>query len=544
MVVASVSRAVRISVPQTSQKQPPQALQARAPLRLGSMHSPLAGQALLARPADVSHVSHVSRDQRGRGLLTIRAAQRRPNPLRVTDASNSQKNKVKFADVAGCDEAKHELAQVVEFLKNPKRYNSLGAKMPKGCLLYGPPGTGKTMLARAAANEAGVPFFAVSASEFVEMYVGLGASRVRELFATLKSKAPCILFIDELDAVGRARGGAGPTNGNEEREQTINQLLTEMDGFDGSSGVVVMAATNRADILDPALLRPGRFDRHIAVPPPDAEGRLAILKAHAHQYKLASDVDLQEIAKLAQNFVGAQLQNLLNEAAIRAADAKKPAIEQEDIKAQLERMLVGPERKAHAPSPHIRNLIACHEAGHALVAAFLPHYSKVHKVTIVPRGQAGGYTAFEPTEDMLSGLVSRKHLNHDMAVSMGGRVAEELMFGKGRATTGASNDFEQATSIAIHMVQRFGFNTIGPMVMAPNAAGGPGPALQDRIDQDKANLVNRAYSRAKAILSKHKGLLRELADALLQQDTLTGDEVHAMVAERLKSLSRHAPAQA
>lgn len=500
--------------------------------RLATQHSSFAGERLQAPTTDSGLRARVRRPVDTRVFF----GQQRPNPLRVTDSRNNKANKVTFKDVAGCDEAKHELTQVVEFLKNPKRFNALGAKMPKGCLLYGPPGTGKTMLARAAANEAGVPFFAVSASEFVEMYVGLGASRIRELFNALRSKAPCILFIDELDAVGRARGSSGP-NTNEEREQTINQLLTEMDGFDGNTGIVVMAATNRPDILDPALLRPGRFDRHISVPPPDAEGRLAILKAHAGNFKLAADVDLKEVAKQAHNFVGAQLQNLLNEAAIHAAEKQKPAVEMQDIMTQLERMQVGAARKANAPSKHIRNLIACHEAGHALVAAFLPGYSKVHKVTIVPRGQAGGYTAFEPTEDMLSGLVSRTHLLNDIAVSMGGRVAEELMFGRGNATTGASNDFEQATALAVHMVQKFGFNSIGPMVMAPSNVGGPGPELQDRIDRDKLVLVNQAYTRAKAILGRHKALVRELANELLEHDSLTGEEVHAMVTKKIKSLS-------
>ncbi|MBA0595324.1 hypothetical protein Gorai_012196, partial [Gossypium raimondii] len=419
---------------------------------------------------------------------------------------------VTFADVAGADQAKLELQEVVDFLKNPDKYTALGAKIPKGCLLVGPPGTGKTPLARSVAGEAGVPFFSCAASEFVELFVGVGASRVRDLFEKAKSKAPCIVFIDEIDAVGRQRG-AGLGGGNDEREQTINQLLTEMDGFSGNSGVIVLAATNRPDVLDAALLRPGRFDRQVTVDRPDVAGRVKILQVHSRGKALAKDVDFEKIARRTPGFTGADLQNLMNEAAILAARRDLKEISKDGITDALERIIAGPEKKNVVVSVFdFLYALKFTEAGHALVGALIPEYDPVAKISIIPRGQAGGLTFFAPSEERLeSGLYSRSYLENQMAVALSGRIAEEVIFGEENVTTGASNDFMQVSRVARHMVERFGFSKkIGRV-----AIGGPGGnpflgqqmssqkdysmATADVVDAEVRDLVETAYSRAKQI---------------------------------------------
>jgi len=378
---------------------------------------------------------------------------------------------VTFVDVAGVDGAKLELQEVVDFLKNPDKYTQLGAKIPKGCLLVGPPGTGKTLLAKAVAGEAGVPFFSCAASEFVELFVGVGASRVRDLFEKAKSKAPCIVFIDEIDAVGRQRG-SGMGGGNDEREQTINQLLTEMDGFEGNTGVIVLAATNRPDVLDSALLRPGRFDRQVTVDLPDVAGRIRILKVHARGKTIGKDVDYDKVARRTPGFSGAALQNLLNEAAILAARRDLTEISKEEIADALERIVAGAAKEGAVMSEQKKKLVAYHEAGHAIVGALMPEYDPVTKISIVPRGNAGGLTFFAPSEERLeSGLYSRTYLENQMAVAMGGRVAEELIFGAENVTTGASGDFQQVSRTARMMIEQMGFSEkIGQIALKPAAA--------------------------------------------------------------------------
>ncbi|KAH7669145.1 Peptidase FtsH protein [Dioscorea alata] len=443
---------------------------------------------------------------------------------------------VTFADVAGADQAKLELQEVVDFLKNPDKYTALGAKIPKGCLLVGPPGTGKTLLARAVAGEAGVPFFSCAASEFVELFVGVGASRVRDLFEKAKSKAPCIVFIDEIDAVGRQRG-AGLGGGNDEREQTINQLLTEMDGFSGNSGVIVLAATNRPDVLDAALLRPGRFDRQVTVDRPDVAGRVKILQVHSRGKALGKDVDFEKIARRTPGFTGADLQNLMNEAAILAARRNLKEISKDEISDALERIIAGPEKKNAVVSDEKKRLVAYHEAGHALVGALMPEYDPVAKISIIPRGQAGGLTFFAPSEERLeSGLYSKSYLENQMAVALGGRVAEEVIFGDENVTTGASNDFMQVSRVARQMVERFGFSKkIGQV-----AIGGPGGnpflgqqmstqkdysmATADVVDAEVRELVEKAYSRAKTIITTHIDILHKLAQLLIEKETVDGEE--------------------
>lgn len=443
---------------------------------------------------------------------------------------------VTFADVAGADQAKLELQEVVDFLKNPDKYTALGAKIPKGCLLVGPPGTGKTLLARAVAGEAGTPFFSCAASEFVELFVGVGASRVRDLFEKAKSKAPCIVFIDEIDAVGRQRG-AGLGGGNDEREQTINQLLTEMDGFSGNSGVIVLAATNRPDVLDSALLRPGRFDRQVTVDRPDVAGRVKILQVHSRGKALAKDVDFDKIARRTPGFTGADLQNLMNEAAILAARRDLKEISKDEISDALERIIAGPEKKNAVVSDEKKKLVAYHEAGHALVGALMPEYDPVAKISIIPRGQAGGLTFFAPSEERLeSGLYSRSYLENQMAVALGGRVAEEVIFGQDNVTTGASNDFMQVSRVARQMVERFGFSKkIGQV-----AIGGPGGnpflgqqmatqkdysmATADVVDAEVRELVEKAYSRATQIINTHIDILHKLAQLLIEKETVDGEE--------------------
>ncbi|PIA46932.1 hypothetical protein AQUCO_01500455v1 [Aquilegia coerulea] len=428
---------------------------------------------------------------------------------------------VTFADVAGADQAKLELQEVVDFLKNPDKYTALGAKIPKGCLLVGPPGTGKTLLARAVAGEAGTPFFSCAASEFVELFVGVGASRVRDLFEKAKAKAPCIVFIDEIDAVGRQRG-AGMGGGNDEREQTINQLLTEMDGFSGNSGVIVLAATNRPDVLDSALLRPGRFDRQVTVDRPDVAGRVKILQVHSRGKSLAKDVDFEKVARRTPGFTGADLQNLMNEAAILAARRDLKEISKDEISDALERIIAGPEKKNAVVSEEKKKLVAYHEAGHALVGALMPEYDPVAKISIIPRGQAGGLTFFAPSEERLeSGLYSRSYLENQMAVALGGRVAEEVIFGQDNVTTGASNDFMQVSRVARQMVERFGFSKkIGQVAIG---GGGGNPFLGQQMSSQK-DYSMKAYSRATQIITTHIDILHKLAQLLIEKETVDGEE--------------------
>ncbi|HAJ63324.1 MAG TPA: cell division protein FtsH [Cyanobacteria bacterium UBA8543] len=449
---------------------------------------------------------------------------------------------VTFGDVAGIDQAKLELNEVVDFLKNADRFTAVGAKIPKGVLLVGPPGTGKTLLARAVAGEAGVPFFSISGSEFVEMFVGVGASRVRDLFEQAKTNAPCIVFIDEIDAVGRQRG-AGLGGGNDEREQTLNQLLTEMDGFEGNTGIIIIAATNRPDVLDAALLRPGRFDRQVVVDRPDYAGRLEILNVHARGKTLAKDVDLEKIARRTPGFTGADLSNLLNEAAILAARRNLTEISMDEVNDAIDRVLAGPEKKDRVMSEKRKTLVAYHEAGHALVGALMPDYDPVQKISIIPRGRAGGLTWFTPSEDRMdSGLYSRSYLQNQMAVALGGRIAEEIIFGEEEVTTGASNDLQQVTRVARQMVTRFGMSDrLGPVALGRqngNVFLGREIAT-DRdfsdttaatIDEEVRKLVDEAYKRAKDVLVSNKGILDKLSAMLIEKETVDADELQELLA--------------
>ncbi|HAC63308.1 MAG TPA: cell division protein FtsH [Cyanothece sp. UBA12306] len=444
---------------------------------------------------------------------------------------------VTFGDVAGIEQAKLELAEVVDFLKNADRFTAIGAKIPKGVLLVGPPGTGKTLLARAVAGEAGVPFFSISGSEFVEMFVGVGASRVRDLFEQAKANAPCIVFIDEIDAVGRQRG-AGLGGGNDEREQTLNQLLTEMDGFEGNTGIIIIAATNRPDVLDSALLRPGRFDRQVVVDRPDYAGRQEILTVHARGKTLSKDVDLDKIARRTPGFTGADLSNLLNEAAILAARRSLTEISMDEINDAIDRVLAGPEKKNRVMSEKRKTLVAYHEAGHALVGALMPDYDPVQKISIIPRGRAGGLTWFTPSEDrMESGLYSRSYLQNQMAVALGGRVAEEIIFGEEEVTTGASNDLQQVARVARQMVSRFGMSDrLGPVALGrQNSNVFLGREIaSDRdfsdetaaaIDEEVSKLVDHAYTRAKDVLVNNRQILDKLAEMLVEKETVDSDEL-------------------
>ncbi len=448
---------------------------------------------------------------------------------------------VTFGDVAGIEQAKLELAEVVDFLKNADRFTAIGAKIPKGVLLVGPPGTGKTLLARAVAGEAGVPFFSISGSEFVEMFVGVGASRVRDLFEQAKSNAPCIVFIDEIDAVGRQRG-AGLGGGNDEREQTLNQLLTEMDGFEGNTGIIIIAATNRPDVLDAALLRPGRFDRQVVVDRPDYSGRLEILNVHARGKTLAKDVDLEKIARRTPGFTGADLSNLLNEAAILAARRNFSEISMDEVNDAIDRVLAGPEKKDRVMSEKRKTLVAYHEAGHALVGALMPDYDPVQKISIIPRGRAGGLTWFTPSEDRMdSGLYSRSYLQNQMAVALGGRIAEEIIFGDEEVTTGASNDLQQVARVARQMVTRFGMSDrLGPVALGRQQGnmflGRDIAAERDfseetaaAIDDEVRNLVGQAYRRAKTVLLENKHVLDQLADRLVNKETVDSEELQQLL---------------
>ncbi|HDD55548.1 MAG TPA: ATP-dependent metallopeptidase FtsH/Yme1/Tma family protein [Chloroflexi bacterium] len=439
---------------------------------------------------------------------------------------------VTFDDVAGIPEAKEELFEVVEFLQEPEKFMALGARIPKGLLLMGAPGTGKTLLAKAVSGEAGVPFYSISGSEFVEMFVGVGASRVRDLFEKAKSDSPCIVFVDEIDAVGRHRG-AGLGGSHDEREQTLNQILVEMDGFDTDTNVIIIAATNRPDVLDPALLRPGRFDRRVILDRPDMRGREAILEVHARGKPLAPDVDLKTLAKATPGFVGADLENMINEAAILAARREKKVIEQTDFQESIERVIAGPERKSRLISDVEKQIIAYHEAGHAITARSLPEADSVHKISIIARGQAGGYTLILPETDRT--LVSRKKMLADMISLLGGRAAEEIVFSD--ITSGASNDLERVTKLAREMVTRLGMSTeLGPMVYGQKdemvflgkeftEQRDYSESVAEKIDIEVKQLVWDAYARAKEILVEYRDVLDKLAEKLLEQETIEASEL-------------------
>jgi len=446
------------------------------------------------------------------------------------------KRKVTFNDVAGADEEKAELEEIVAFLKDPRKFSALGARIPKGVLLVGPPGTGKTLLARAVAGEAGVPFFSISGSDFVEMFVGVGASRVRDLFENAKKNAPCIIFIDEIDAVGRQRG-AGLGGGHDEREQTLNQLLVEMDGFNANEGIIIIAATNRPDILDPALLRPGRFDRQITVDRPDVKGREEVLKVHARNKPLGEDVDLKVLARRTTGFTGADLENVLNEAALLAARKNKKQINMPEVDEAIDRVIAGPEKRSRVVSETERKLVAYHEAGHAIVGLYLENADTVHKVTIVPRGNAGGYTVMLPKEDRF--FMRKTELMERIIGLLGGRVAEELAFGD--VSTGAHNDFERATEIARRMVTEFGMSEkLGPMQFGR----GQGEVFLGRdfarernysdkvayeIDQEIRHIIQTCYERCKQLLTEHYDELELLAQTLLEKETLDEYEIRALI---------------
>ncbi|MGM0838753.1 MAG: ATP-dependent zinc metalloprotease FtsH [Bacillota bacterium] len=450
---------------------------------------------------------------------------------------SEEKKKVKFKDVAGADEEKQELVEIVEFLKDPRKFSELGARIPKGVLLVGPPGTGKTLLARAVAGEAGVPFFSISGSDFVEMFVGVGASRVRDLFENAKKNAPCIIFIDEIDAVGRQRG-AGLGGGHDEREQTLNQLLVEMDGFGANEGIIIVAATNRPDILDPALLRPGRFDRQITVDRPDLKGREAVLQVHARNKPLDDNINMKTIAMRTPGFSGADLENLLNEAALVAARHDKKKIDMLDIDEAIDRVIAGPAKKSRVISKKERNIVAYHEAGHTIIGVVLDEADMVHKVTIVPRGQAGGYAVMLPKEDRY--FMTKPELLDKIVGLLGGRVAEELVFGE--ASTGAHNDFQRATAIARKMVTEYGMSEkLGPLQFGQNSGGqvflgrdiqneqNYSDAIAHQIDTEIQRFIKESYERAKQILTENRDKLELIAQTLLEIETLDADQIKHLV---------------
>jgi cell division protease FtsH len=453
----------------------------------------------------------------------------------------SDKKKVLFKDVAGSDEAKQELSEVVEFLKYPSKFEALGAKIPKGVLLFGPPGTGKTLLARAVAGEAGTPFFSISGSEFVEMFVGVGASRVRDLFAKAKKNAPCIIFIDEIDAVGRQRG-TGMGGGHDEREQTLNQILTEMDGFEQGTNVIVMAATNRADVLDPALLRPGRFDRRVTLDAPDVHARKAILEVHAVGKPLESKVDMARVAKKTPGFSGADLANLVNEAAILAARHNRKKVTQADLDISVEKVMLGPERKSHMMNAREKEITAYHEAGHAIVGHYMANAHPIHKITIVPRGGAGGFTWSIPIEDRH--LSSVQDFKDDLAMMLGGRMAEKTVYGE--ITTGASNDLQNATNLARRMVMDFGMSEKLPNLVFGRQTDqiflgrelGEGKNYSDEvakiIDDEVASLINEATARAEEMVKKHRKQLDEISMFLMREETMEEEDFLKVVGGRNK----------
>ena len=447
-----------------------------------------------------------------------------------------EKQKVTFKDVAGVDEAKEELGEVVEFLKEPKRYIDIGAKIPKGVLLYGPPGTGKTLLAKAVAGEAGVPFFSISGSDFVEMFVGVGASRVRDLFEQAKKNSPCIVFVDEIDAVGRHRG-AGLGGGHDEREQTLNQLLVEMDGFDANEGIIILAATNRPDILDPALLRPGRFDRQVVVDSPDLDGRKEIIKVHARGKKLEDDIDLDVLARRTPGFTGADLANMVNEGALLAARRGKKKIGMKELEDAIERVIAGPEKKSRVMSDKEKRLVAYHEAGHAVVGSLLPNTDPVHKISIIPRGRAGGYTLMLPTEDRH--YLTRSHLLDEITTLLGGRVSEDIVLKD--ISTGAQNDLERATTLVRKMITEYGMSEeLGPLTFGrPQEQIFLGRDIsRDRnyseevafsIDKEARRIVEQCYQKAKQILEDNIHKLHLVATTLMEQETIEADEFEALM---------------
>ena len=448
------------------------------------------------------------------------------------------KTGVKFDDVAGIEEAKEELQEVVTFLKQPEKFTAVGARIPKGVLLIGPPGTGKTLLAKAISGEAGVPFFSISGSEFVEMFVGVGASRVRDLFKKAKDNAPCIIFIDEIDAVGRQRG-AGIGGGNDEREQTLNQLLTEMDGFEGNTGIIIIAATNRPDVLDSALLRPGRFDRQIGVDAPDIKGRLEVLQVHARNKKLDPSVSLEAIARRTPGFTGADLANLLNEAAILTARRRKEGITIREIDDAVDRVVAGMEGTPLVDSKSKR-LIAYHEVGHALVGTLLKEHDPVQKVTLIPRGQAQGLTWFTPDEEQ--GLISRSQLKARITGALGGRAAEEIVFGAAEVTTGAGGDLQQLSGMARQMVTRFGMSDLGPLSLESQQGevflgrdwttrSEYSESIAARIDTQVREIVEKCYDNAKQIMRDHRTVCDRLVDLLIEKETIDGEEFRQIVAE-------------
>ncbi|MCQ2474412.1 MAG: ATP-dependent zinc metalloprotease FtsH [Clostridia bacterium] len=462
-----------------------------------------------------------------------------------------EKRKTTFEDVAGADEEKEELAEIVEFLKNPKKFDELGARIPKGVLLVGPPGTGKTLLARAVAGEADVPFLSISGSDFVEMYVGVGASRVRDLFDQAKKSSPAIIFIDEIDAVGRHRG-AGMGGGHDEREQTLNQLLVEMDGFGANEGVIVIAATNRPDILDPALLRPGRFDRQVTVNYPDTKGRVEILKVHARKKPLAPDVDLESIAHATVGFTGADLENLLNEAALLAARSGKKAITMEEIDEAALKVEMGSEKKSHKMNEKAKKLTAYHEAGHAVSSFYLEHKDPVHQVSIIPRGMAGGYTLYRPEED--KNYTSKNQMLDSLVSALGGRVAEALVLGD--ISTGASNDLERVTETARNMVTKYGMSeNLGPIVFGDqsnevflgkdfNHVRNYSENVAARIDEEIEEIIKKAYAKTKKILSENMDKLHTVANALLEREKISGEEfLKLMNGEALEETIKDEPVQ-
>eukprot|EP00545_Synedropsis_sp_CCMP1620_P006882 CAMPEP_0119003860 /NCGR_PEP_ID=MMETSP1176-20130426/801_1 /TAXON_ID=265551 /ORGANISM="Synedropsis recta cf, Strain CCMP1620" /LENGTH=707 /DNA_ID=CAMNT_0006955497 /DNA_START=28 /DNA_END=2151 /DNA_ORIENTATION=+ len=452
---------------------------------------------------------------------------------------------VTFDDVAGCDGAKLELEEVVDFLKQPEAYTANGCRIPRGVILDGPPGTGKTLLAKAVAGEAGVPFIAISGSEFVEMFVGVGASRVRDIFGQAKKNSPCIIFIDEIDAVGRQRG-AGYAGGNDEREQTVNQILVEMDGFNGNPGIITIAATNRIDILDKALLRPGRFDRKVTVDLPDFKGRSRILGVHSRGKPLEPDVDLEAISRRTPGFSGAQLENLMNEAAISAARAAKPTIGWEEIDGAVDRVMVGLEKKGGNQVAKMKEIVAYHEAGHAIVGALVPDYDQVQKITIIPRSNgAGGLTFFAPQESRLeSGMYSRQYLESQLAVALGGRLAEEIIYGEDKVTTGASNDIQQVANIAKRMVKEWGMSDKlgrvavsepqGPAFMGMSMLRKQtewGGSIKDVVNGEVERLVNNSYLLAKKILNDNRDLLEKVYQVLMEQEVVSAEEFQMLLVE-------------
>jgi len=444
--------------------------------------------------------------------------------------------KVTFKDVAGAEEAKEEMEEVVEFLKNPGKFVKIGAKIPKGVLLYGAPGTGKTLMARAVAGEAGVPFFSISGSDFVEMFVGVGAARVRDLFEQAKKNAPCIVFIDEIDAVGRQRG-AGLGGGHDEREQTLNQLLVEMDGFSTNEGIIVMASTNRPDILDPALLRPGRFDRHILIDRPDVKGREAILKVHINGKPVAEDVNLEVLAKRTPGFTGADLANMVNEAALLTARRNKETITMQELEESIERVIAGPEKKSRVISEKEKKLVAYHEAGHAIVSYFLPHTDKLHKISIIPRGRAGGYTLLLPEEDR--NYITRSYLLDEITTLLGGRVAEALVLND--ISTGAQNDLERASSIVRKMITEYGMSEeLGPLTFGHKSEEvflgrdisrdrNYSDAIAYAIDKEASHLIENSYMKAEEILKNNLDKLHQVAERLMEQETIEAEEFESIM---------------